>query len=144
MSRFVRPAWSAARRRGGVGVKVTVILSLLAALSLSPARAGEIVPHPEWTSAQVRAARTTAPEEALVFDLRTKAHGANGLVRVETATITLTPSFTYVEAGRERTLDDYALCRILTWSDGVPVFHSTSCYAQPAFATLELINRAGL
>lgn len=81
---------------------------------------------------------------ALIFDLRTEAHGADGPVRVETATITLTPSFTYVEAGRERTLDDYALCHILTWSDGAPVFHSTSCYAQPAFATLELINRAGL
>lgn len=121
-----------------------VILSLMAALSLSPARAGDVAPHPEWTSAQVRASRPAAPEQALVFDLRTETHGADGPVRVETATVTLTPSFTYVAAGRERILDDYALCRILTWSDGAPGFHNTSCYAQPAFASFELVNRARL
>lgn len=115
-----------------------------AALSISPARAGDVVAHPEWASTRVRAARPTAAENALVFDLRTETRAVDGPVRVETATVTLTPSFTYVVAERSRTLDDYALCRTFTWSDGAPGFQNASCYAQPAFATFELASRTRL
>ena len=121
-------------------------LILLAVAWMPPSNVGAAEPsaHPEWTSDQVRAARPTGLEDALVFDLRVETRNGDGSSRVETSTVELTPSFTYVEAGPNRALDDYALCRTFTWSNAVTGFQNASCYAQPAFVTFELANRLRL
>src|SRR5229473_1660289 len=69
-----------------------------------------------------------------------KCNGA-GPAQITTSTVTLTPSYSHIAAGADHALDDYALCRSFTWSDGKPALQSISCYAVPAFAVTELANR---
>jgi len=108
------------------------------------AHAAEVRAYPDWSSDQVRAARPSAPSTALVFDVQSTVHMEGRPDKVIHETVTLAPSFVFVDADEGETLDDGALCRTLTWARGKPTLHSESCYASPAFRTFELANREKL
>jgi len=111
-------------------------------LAFSPqVRAADVLAYPQWNSTQIRAARSIAPEEALVFDVRSEETGGRTPARTGMSTVTLTASYTQVVTGAAHELDDHALCRSLSWSDDKPVLDSMSCYALPAFRVTELANR---
>ena len=89
----------------------------------------------------MRAARSVAPEDALMFDLRADQTGGGTAAKTTLSTVTLSASFSHVATGAEHSLDDHALCRIVSWSDDKPVMDSVSWYAAPAFRVRELTNR---
>ena len=126
---------------GRVFAVLAVMVSSAAPVMAADARASDVAAPPQWTSDQVRAARSPAPENALVFDLRTETTGAGAPTRTTASTVTLTPTYTYVAAGPNQSIDDYTLCRTFAWSAAKPTFTSLSCYAVPASKVIELANR---
>ncbi len=96
---------------------------------------------PTWSSDQVRAARSVAPEQALAFDLRQETAQPGAPMKVETYHVVLAPDFNYVTSGATHTLDDFQLHRTFIWSDGGRGFANLNGHALPAFRVLELANR---
>lgn len=105
------------------------------------AAAAAPAPTPLWTSDEVRQARRLADEDALIFDVHTEATVPGRPPEARDITVTLAPTFTLVEQGGLRQLEDHTLCRSLSWKAGAPSFESSSCYAAVAFRVLELQNR---
>ncbi len=116
--------------------------SVLGTASL--AYGADVRAYPDWSSDQARAARPSASSTALVFDVQSSVHIDGSPDKVTHETVTLAPSFVFLEADDGETLDDGALCRTFRWVRGKPTLHSESCYAAPAFRTLELANREAL
>lgn len=124
---------------------LSLAIAAVAAASISSSRAAsDGMPAPFWSSDQVRAAHPQGPENGLIFDVRAEAQGNTDPTKVVQTTVTLTPSYTYIVGGAQHSLDDFALCRTLEWSDNQPVLQSLSCYAIPAFNITELASREGL
>ncbi len=119
-----------------------VAASVLVTASL--AHAADVLAYPDWSSDQVRAARPNASSTALVFDVQSTVHVEGHPDKVTHETVTLAPSFVFVDADDGETLDDGVLCRTFMWFRGKPTLHSESCYAVPAFRTFELANRENL
>lgn len=114
---------------------------LIVPSAVSHARAAEVLAPPQWSSDQIRAARTLAPEDALTFNLRTETSGGKEPPTSSAATVTLAATYSHVAEGSLHTLDDRDLCRTFSWSDGKPALHNISCYAGPAFRVSEVVNR---
>jgi hypothetical protein len=126
-------------------MKLRISLAIAAAVAASsPSAASDNMPAPFWSSDQVRAAHPHGPENGLIFDVRAEAQGNTDPTKVAQTTVTLTPSYTYIVGGAQHSVDDFALCRTLEWSDSQPVLQSLSCYAIPAFNITELASREGL
>ncbi len=117
------------------------IILLGVCLAAFGAQAAELKAPPFWSSDQVRAARSLAPEQALIFDVRTSTQPASGPAQVKDQTVTLAPSFTTIEGGAESGIDDWTLCRAFSWKPDVKAMTSMSCYAGPAFRAFEIANR---
>jgi hypothetical protein len=121
--------------------RLIVAVSVALLTAPLPAAAAETLVSPSWTSDQVRAARPTGAEDALIFDVREEKQGGQGQTRGTTSTVTLTQSSAQIVSGTDHSIDDYTLCRTFAWSDGKPVFQNINCYAVPAFRITELNNR---
>jgi hypothetical protein len=112
--------------------------------AVSVAQAADVRAYPDWSSDQIRAARPSAASTALMFDVQSTVHVEGVPDKVVHETVTLAPSFVFVDAENGEALDDGALCRSFRWVKGKPTLHSESCYTVPAFRTFELANREGL
>lgn len=98
---------------------------------------------PGASSDAVRAARSLAPQESLIFDYRTEAHTAAKPDTIDAGNVMLGDDFVAVNGQRSASLDDYSLCRNFYWFRAQPM-ENQSCYAGPAFRQRELVNRRGL
>jgi hypothetical protein len=116
-------------------------MAAMALCAASLAQAADVRAYPDWSSDQVRAARPNSPSTALVFDVQSTVRMEGRPDKATHETVTLAPSFIFVDADDGETLDDGTLCRTFTWVRGKPTLHSESCYAVPAFRTFELANR---
>ncbi len=96
---------------------------------------------PDQGSDQVRAARSTAQTGALVIQYKREITAAGASPQVVSGAITLAGDFVEVTASTGHALDDFTLCRSLTWRAGDTAFANESCYAGPAFRLAELANR---
>lgn len=96
---------------------------------------------PDWNSDQVRAARSTSPANALVIEYKREITSAGAAPQVQSGSVTLAGDFVEVSSQDGHALDDFALCRSLTWRAGDAAFANESCYAAPAFRLAELANR---
>lgn len=116
-----------------------VALALVVGLAASAAAAS-----PLWGSDLIRQARPTAEVDVLIFDLRRETTRPGKPSEIEEQVVTLAPTFTDVRHGGQRLLEDHALCKSLSWAEGVTTFENSSCYAAVAFRLAELQNRNGL
>ncbi|MDV6330125.1 hypothetical protein [Asticcacaulis sp. 201] len=99
---------------------------------------------PAAGSDQILAARSLLASEALVFNFTQTVKSNGKLVSTQTGTVTLGSDFNVIEQGQEHTLDDFTLCRVLTWKTAQPKLDNQSCFFGPAFRLAELYNRQGL
>lgn len=98
------------------------------------------VPHPLWSSDELRAARSLAEEPALVFDVQADSSNA-GTTTSTTFTVTLAPSFTFLDRGDAKELEDHRLCRSARWTADAVTFYHANCHALVGFLQIELLNR---
>jgi hypothetical protein len=97
-------------------------------------------PHPLWSSDELRAAHSQAEESALVFDVEAETSEA-GQATFTTFTVTLAPSFTFLDRGPSKELEDHQLCRSARWSADASTFEHVNCHALVGFLRIELLNR---
>ena len=128
------------KRLRGQALRSRLLLSL-GLLSSAATGAPPSVPTPDWSSDQVRAARSTSPTDALIIDYKREVTAAGASSQVESGSITLARDFVEVASPIGYGLDDFALCRSLNWRDGDAAFANESCYAGPAVRLAELANR---
>jgi hypothetical protein len=118
--------------------------ALLAASALAGQALALAPQSPAAGSDDIRAARASAAVDALVFSY-TRTVTRQGKPEVaESGTVTLGGDFTAIDQAAEHTLDDFALCRVLTWKTGAPDLDNQSCFWWPAFRLGELHNRQAL
>ncbi len=122
-----------------VGVALTLAASAFAtgALALQPV-------SPTAGSDQILAARASLSSNALVFSYTKTVTAKDKPASTETGTVTLGSDFTAIDQASNHTLDDFTLCRVLTWKAGTPVLDNQSCFFFPAFRLAELHNRQAL
>ena len=107
--------------------------SLAAAPSMSPAAGFDAI----------RAARTQVEVDTFRFDYRIEVRTTGKADTGDSGGVTVADDFVAVSNKSATRLDDYRLCRMLSWSPGGPMANQ-SCYAGPAFRQQELANRRGL
>lgn len=117
---------------------IVVATGVLALMRLSQ---GEAQAMPYSTSDQIRAARPLGAQEALIIDLTFAGVAADPVEK--RARATLAQTFNHLEMDGTHQLDDYGLCRMLSWPDGGGVMNM-NCHAIPFFAFNELQNRLAL
>jgi hypothetical protein len=116
------------------------VAGLIMAVWSYRAEAAPTAPHPLWGSDELRAARGLAEEPALLFDVEAET-SRKGVVETETFTVTLAPTFTFVDRGASKHLEDHALCRSASWKDGQQKLDHMNCHAMVGFRRIELANR---
>jgi len=119
----------------------SVIVVAISVLALVRLNEGEAQAMPYSSSDQIRAARPLGAQEALTIDLTLVGVGANPAEK--RARATLAQTFNHVEMDGTHQLDDYALCRTLSWPEDGGVVNM-NCHAFPFFAFNELQNRLAL
>ncbi|MDC7675746.1 hypothetical protein [Asticcacaulis machinosus] len=95
---------------------------------------------PDWDAPRIRGARS-AEAPTIEFSYQKEVRFKDGAVQTESGKVTLASDFIYVEAADARYLDDFALCRTMTWKATDTEFNNDSCFVSPAFRILELKNR---
>ncbi|WKL55825.1 hypothetical protein Q1W73_08900 [Asticcacaulis sp. ZE23SCel15] len=95
---------------------------------------------PDWDAQRIRNARP-ASAEAIEFSYQKEIRFKDGTVETENGKVTLASDFTYTEAADARHLDDFSLCRTMSWKASGTEFNNDSCFVSPAFRILELKNR---
>ncbi|MBW8880521.1 MAG: hypothetical protein JF615_03585 [Asticcacaulis sp.] len=119
-----------------------VVLAIL--LLWAPAVVAAPQPTPDWGSDRVRAERPVAGQDSLVFDYIATAQPEQGEALARHGEAILAGDFNvYVTAG-EYVLDDFRLCRVLSWREGQAELDNSSCYAAPALRVTEMLNRKQL
>lgn len=101
--------------------------------------AGPALAQPQWSSDQIRAARPIGPVDGVAFDVRIETARGDAEPDILQAAVTLTATFDEMASPSGHSLDDYTLCRVLTWS--ATRMENESCYVSPAFRVFELGNR---
>jgi hypothetical protein len=95
---------------------------------------------PDWDAQRIRSARP-ASASAIEFSYQKEVRFKDGTVETENGKVTLASDFAYIEAAGARHLDDFALCRTMSWQASGTEFSNDSCFVSPAFRILELKNR---
>ncbi|MAK80782.1 hypothetical protein [Phenylobacterium sp.] len=98
------------------------------------------VPHPLWSSDELRAARSVDEESALVFDVQAET-SSGGETTSANFTVTLAPSFTFLDRGPSKELEDHWLCRSARWNADALTLEHVNCHALVGFLRIELVNR---
>ena len=102
------------------------------------------VVSPASGSDPILASRPPATANALVFTYTRTVTAQGKPVTSETGTVTLGADFTAIEQGTDHVLDDFALCRVLSWKTGESALDNQSCFFMPAFRLSELHNRQAM
>ena len=120
---------------GGMALFLAALVGQVSAAPLVSPTAG---------SDQIRAARTVSAADDLVFTYTRTVTAKGRPVSADTGTVILGADFTAIDQAADHTLDDFALCRVLSWKTGATDVDNQSCFYMPAFRLAELSNRQAL
>jgi len=132
---------------GGVALvlAVSAFASQASALPLiSPASGSDQILSARFLAARFLAARPPSTSNDLVFTYTKTVTSKGKPVSTETGTVTLGADFTAIDQASDHTLDDFTLCRVLTWKTGKSELDNQSCFFWPAFRLSEFYNRQAM